>query len=247
MLKAIVAMHIGQRTEQQDCVLVDARVTQSSDLNQPREVPVSASVPILAVCDGVGGGPGGAQASRLACETLAGLSSQLGPGRADMLWLLGYLQSRLESLCEPGSGTTIAGIAVDGTRVRVFHAGDSRVYKLGPRGGRLLTRDHVGPSLSLGAPAPSSDSKALNFGLGPAFGQAWRTGRLQADCVEDTLAIGESYLICSDGLNADTGIGTLLTSPEIPNEARLGELMRRAKGIARDNIAVCVVSFADTG
>lgn len=247
MLRAIVAMHIGQRVEQQDCVLVDARVTQSRDLNEPREIPVSSSAPILAVCDGVGGGPSGARTSRVACETLAGLSSQLGPARADMLWLLDRLQSRMESLCEPGSGTTIAGVAIDGTRVRVFHAGDSRVYKLGPSGGRLLTKDHVGPSLSLRGPAPSTGRKALNFGLGPAFGQAWRTGRMQADCVEDTLAIGESYLICSDGLNNGTGIGSLLTSPGIPNEEKLGAVMRRATGVGHDNIAVCVVSFAASG
>lgn len=246
MLKAIVAMHIGKRVEQQDCVLVDARVTQLIDLNDPREIPVSAAMPILAVCDGVGGGPGGAQASRVACETLAGLSSQLGPGRADMLWLLERLQSRMETLCDPGSGTTIAGVAMDGARARVFHAGDSRVYKLGPRGGRLMTRDHVGPSLSLGASAPSSGGKALNFGLGPAFARAWRTGRMQADCVEDTLGPGESYLICSDGLNEGTGVGRLLTSPEIPNEERLGAVMHRARGIAHDNISVCVVSLANS-
>jgi len=59
MLKAIAAMHIGQRSEQQGCILVDARVTQSEDMLQPAEIPVSAPMPIIAVCDGVGGGPNG--------------------------------------------------------------------------------------------------------------------------------------------------------------------------------------------
>lgn len=244
MFKAVVAMHIGRRSDQQDCVLVDARVTQSSDLTQPVEVPVSAAMPVIAVCDGVGGGPSGAQASRTACETLAGLAGQLGPDRADLLWLIGRLQSRMESLCMPGSGTTIAGVALDGPRARVFHAGDSRVYKLGKSGGRLLTRDHVGPSLSLGEAEGGAGRKALNFGLGPVFRQAWRTGRLQADCIEDTLEVGDSYLICTDGLNEATGVGTFLTMAGIPTEERLGEIMRRATETAQDNIAVCLVSFA---
>lgn len=244
MLKAIVAMHIGRRTEQQDCILVDARVTQSSDMLQPAEIPVSAAMPIIAVCDGVGGGPSGGQASRTACETLAGLANQLGPERRDLLWLIERLQSRMESLCAAGSGTTIAGVAVDGHRVRVFHAGDSRVYKIGKNGGRLLTRDHVGPSLSLGETTTGANPKALNFGLGPVFRQAWRTGRLQADCVEDTFEFGDAYLICTDGLNETTGIGTLLTMAGIPNEERLEEIMMRARQTAQDNIAVCIVSFA---
>ncbi|MBL6598404.1 MAG: SpoIIE family protein phosphatase [Alphaproteobacteria bacterium] len=244
MLKAIAAMHIGQRSEQQDCILVDARVSQSSDMLQPIEIPVSAPMPIIAVCDGVGGGPSGGEASRTACETLAGLANQLGPNRSDLLWLIERLQSRMESLCMGGSGTTIAGVAVDGHRVRVFHAGDSRVYKIGKNGGRLMTRDHVGPSLSLGETSSGMRSKALNFGLGPVFRQAWRTGRLQADCIEDTFEVGDAYLLCTDGLNETTGIGTLLTMAGIPNEERLGEIMKRAEQTAHDNIAVCVVSFA---
>jgi serine/threonine protein phosphatase PrpC len=163
MLKAIVSMHIGRRAEQQDCILVDARVTQSSDQVEPVEIPIFSSPAILAVCDGVGGAPGGAQASRVACETLAGLTSQLGPSRADMLWLLERLQSRLETLCEPGSATTIAGVAIDGPKVLVFHAGDNRVYKIGPRGGRLLTMDHVGPSLSLDAAHPAAGRETTEF------------------------------------------------------------------------------------
>ena len=244
MLKAIAAMHIGQRSEQQGCILVDARVTQSEDMLQPAEIPVSAPMPIIAVCDGVGGGPSGGHASRTACETLAGLANQLGPDRGDLLWLIGRLQSRMESLCMGGSGTTIAGVALDGQQARVFHAGDSRVYKIGKNGGRLLTRDHVGPSLSLGDRMPGASPKALNFGLGPVFRQAWRTGRLQADCLEDTFEVGDAYLICTDGLNETTGIGSLLTMVDIPNEERLGEIMSRARQTAQDNIAVCVMSFA---
>lgn len=245
MLKAIVSMHIGRRAEQQDCILVDARVTQSNDLAEPVEIPISSSRAILAVCDGVGGAPGGAQASRVACETLAGLASQLGPSRADMLWLLERLQSRLETLCEPGSATTIAGVAIDGAKVLVFHAGDSRVYKLGPRGGRLLTRDHVGPSLSLGAAHSPAGRKPLNFGLGPAFSQAWRTGRLQADCVEETITSGECFVICSDGLDDGNGLAMLLASTRIPDDDLLRDVMRQAIGVAHDNIAICVVGLAN--
>jgi serine/threonine protein phosphatase PrpC len=89
------------------------------------------------------------------------------------------------------------------------------------------------------------DVKPLNFGLGPAFGQAWLTGRLQADCVEETITDGECFVICSDGLDEGNGLGKLLTSTRILDEDLLRDVMRQAIGVAQDNIAICVVGLAN--
>lgn len=91
---------------------------------------------VLAVADGVGGSPGGREASNAAVETLARTlralpaDAQLRPAILDAVeeanrTVLGWAR---------GSATTLAVAQLEGSRLRSYHVGDSELLAVGQRG-----------------------------------------------------------------------------------------------------------------
>ncbi|OGO07222.1 MAG: hypothetical protein A2Y61_02850 [Chloroflexi bacterium RBG_13_60_13] len=104
------------------------------------------------IADGMGGRPGGSQASTVAAETFLEYMRRLdAPSRLDESSLRGAVavaNSAVRSLGETnpmlsGLGTTLSAVVLDGPRGKTVHVGDSRIYRFGA--GRLerLTRDHT--------------------------------------------------------------------------------------------------------
>jgi len=115
---------------------------------------------VFLVADGMGGCPGGEQASKIAVETFCRyLEAETDP-RADLrdvvLAAFAEANRRIEKHAE-GSGTTVVAVEVAGGYVRSYHCGDSRALVVGERGRvRLRTQDHspVGYAVASGLLTP---------------------------------------------------------------------------------------------
>ncbi len=190
------------------------------ELNED-QIWIHDSGKVLLLADGMGGHDRGADASRIALETLSGLllpekiNTQLDDITlpegisADVAPVFAIIHRAVKEAAEVMAernyelnlsrymGTTIAGFVLTGNNhVCWFHVGDSRVYRL--RDGMLtcLTVDH-----SLYA----EWEKAGSLGIAPARHLVTRVlgnnPEVEADISCDERKKGDIYLLCSDGLN----------------------------------------------
>lgn len=204
--------------------------------------------PLFAVADGVGGAQAGEIASRLAAATLEERRPE-AQGEGALAELLREANDRIyrHAVDDPaaaGMGTVVTALLVDeaaGT-IAIGHVGDSRAYRL--RDGELeqLTPDHslVGELVRAGRltteeaeqhPHRSVITRAV--GTEPS---------VEVDTFTRTVAPGDLYLICSDGLTdivRDEQIAELIAVADNDPDAAAEALVaaaNRAGGI--DNITV---------
>jgi serine/threonine protein phosphatase PrpC len=145
-----------------------------------------------------------------------------------------------------GMGATIVAAWIEGQKLSLAHVGDSRAYLL--RAGSLdqLTADHslVAEKVRIGILTPQeADASELQSVLTRAVGTK---EDVDVDADEQMLLVGDSLLLCSDGLSrmvTDPEIAsTLLTSASAQNAAdRLVDLANENGGV--DNISVIVLRF----
>ena len=143
-----------------------------------------------------------------------------------------------------GMGATIVAAWIEGQKLSLAHVGDSRAYLL--RAGSLdqLTADHslVAEKVRIGILTPQeADASELQSVLTRAVGTK---EDVEVDADEQMLLVGDSLLLCSDGLSrmvTDPEIAsTLLTSASAQESAeRLVDLANENGGV--DNVSVVVV------
>jgi serine/threonine protein phosphatase PrpC len=162
--------------------------------------------------------------------------------------LLARVQDRMVDELSCSCGTTVAGVAVRGTRALVFSAGDSRVYRVSPGAIERLTRDHsyVQGCVDRGEIAEEEAfshpyRNVIEFGLGDIFAATWEQREREVFVAEHRLAPGDALLLCSDGLHdalRDSELrGALGASPF---EGVAG-FPSRLRGIVRDNTSYILV------
>jgi serine/threonine protein phosphatase PrpC len=179
-------------------------------------------VGLFVVADGMGGHVAGEVASRVAVEAISAFIEETAGADKNRTWpfpfepTLSLEANRLKAAFRianrriataiadsqdlRGMATTASAILVGTSQACVAHVGDSRVYVF--RNGQLaqITRDHswVEEQVRAGTMTPSAArqhpwrnvvTRALSGGDDP-----------EVDVVEVTLAAGERYLLCSDGL-----------------------------------------------
>lgn len=172
---------------------------------------------LAAVADGVGGAPGGAEASRAALRGLGAVvldgGSQLP---AEQRLRDGYRAAgeRLleQALAVPSlrdMGTTLTAVVVADGRLYVGHVGDTRLYRW--HGGRLLrcTADHA---------AREPDNVLLRW-----LGGGLRT--VEADYATFDLVPGERWLLVSDG------VWSVLPAAELARLAGRGDPAQVARAL----------------
>lgn len=192
------------------------------------------------VADGMGGGEGGALASRWTCDALAAVwaDTEGQPLAARETRLGEALQSvngRIRAHARQQGyrvmGTTVAALLrapEEGARARIFHVGDTRIYRL--RHGRLdaLTRDHtVGSELGAAmATARLDQAKALQARSNPLTHVLTRAVgtelRARPEWKTVDLQRGDRFLICSDGVHdmlSDADLAALLKGASSPRVA----------------------------
>jgi len=225
---------------------------------------------LAVICDGMGGHAGGDIASRTAVETVATVIAAQNlankgrtPSQAEEERAATEAASMVRSAVVAanrriialnrqrgfaegrGMGTTLVGLwRVPGSgRVVVFHAGDSRLYRLRDGELRLLTRDHSLYQLWLDngrrGQAPHRNIIVRALGTGE---------QIEPDIAVHDLQPDDLYLLCSDGL---TGIvpesviqRILIQQPSLGAEDACARLIDLANGAGGpDNITLILARF----
>ncbi|MEQ8665195.1 MAG: serine/threonine-protein phosphatase [Rhodospirillales bacterium] len=205
---------------------------------------------LVAVADGVGGQPGGDVASKSAVGVL-GIGTPFVDSRGNPDFQAMFITAcnaiaRQASLMPENAtmATTLSVCVIDGTRARVGHAGDSRIYHLAGGELRRVTRDQtVAQELADAAVITQAmverdfRSNILNSVL---------SARGDFELFETTfdVAPGDRVLLATDGVTKvlceDTIRDLVRDAPSIADLARALESAIRTNGLADDATAVCV-------
>lgn len=235
-LRAHALSDIGRiRAENEDCFVCDHRLG------------------LYGVADGIGGLPGGAQASQLAIATFQDFfirhPSPLEPDYAACLEEVNERVFRLGQTLSArlGIGTTLTAGHVRGDRLHVIHVGDSILLRV--RGGAIeqLTTDHNVENevrLRQARGEPVGIVMENRLALTRCVGQP---PPLQGDHLVFDLQAGDRYLFCSDGITR------MLTPREIASrlavspspDAWLKTLIERANERGGYDNATGVALFVD--
>jgi len=214
---------------------------------------------VYLLADGMGGGPHGDLAARLAVDTIHEALGRSASAALASERLERAIEQGRTQICEAiredpeltGMGTTVVGLFLeDSQQAVVAHVGDSRAYRL--RGSRLklLTHDHT-MAATLVAEGHLSEAEALHHRLSHVLTRALcRDGICEVETTRTSVAEGDIFLLCSDGLNnmlSDSEIHACLIENGGTQEAcdRLIHAALRHGG--RDNVTVVLVEILDCG
>lgn len=220
---------------------------------------------LLVVADGVGGNAAGRTASQVAVDYLTyqvvnGLSWLGQDEETEGPFLTGlrsaFKQCHLALLRraaanpdQRGMGTTLTAAWIQWPRVYLVHAGDSRCYLLHQAQLRQLTTDHtVGEMLALaGVPQNEGERDArLDHLLTNALGA--NDDDVYPDLSTSQLALGDSVLLCTDGLTkhlSDRRVAEIMSAQGSAKETCV-KLVEEANALGgRDNITVIVARVVD--
>jgi len=195
---------------------------------------------LLAVADGVGGGPGGEIAADAAVHELATrffgapagqpIAERLGDAIREANTAV---LRAAEAESKPSMASTLVAAAVSGDEAVIGNLGDSRAYVVRDGASRQLTVDHSG-----------AQAHGITKFVGDPRG-------VQADVFVERLASGDRLVLCSDGLTRHVdpteiaaalaaGAGTLDQAAE-----RLVALANTRGG--EDNVTVVLYAAAGPG
>jgi len=182
---------------------------------------VGVELGLFVVADGMGGHNAGEVASQMAVDAVVEFirETQLS---GELTWPFSYdpkismLANRLtvalriansrvhqagvKNTLYAGMGTTIVAVLVEGDRIAVGHVGDSRAYRLRGNAVEQMTQDDTWLSVLQAAGATSGATAhpmrhVLTNGIG-------MRADLTLSMWEASLAVGERWLICSDGVHS---------------------------------------------
>ncbi len=214
---------------------------------------------LCAVADGIGGGPAGDVASKLACETLVSAIGEGATGAPAGATLASAFAAADRAVLDAGRtdrslrgmGTTLSAIwfrdpAAANSTVCFGHVGDSRIYVLGPTGLEQITQDDtVAMDLVRQGDMTLAEAKRSIYwhylsqsisGHAPIRPQ---TGEVE-------LETATSVLLCSDGLSnmiGDKAIETILSAHTGDASAAAEALVAAAlRNGGKDNVTVVVLS-----
>ena len=209
------------------------------------------------VCDGMGGHAGGDIASRTVVETVVEFvlrtSTNGAAPEAHIRTAVQQANHRLVALNHQrgfpegrGMGTTVVGLwrVPDSNRLVIFHAGDSRLYRLRAGEFRQLTRDHslYQAWLDAGGHGQPPHRNIIVRALGT-------TVDADPDLQLLTLEPDDLFLICSDGLSgmmSDQEIADILgAGGELPALCRRLVDLANDKG-GHDNVTVVLARTTAT-
>ncbi len=220
----------------------------------------------LCVSDGMGGGDGGALASQWTCAALAEVwenskdilsAERESKMEAALQEVNGRIRAYAKEQGYKVMGTTVAALLqtqTESLRVRVFHVGDTRIYRF--RHGRLdpLTRDHtvgneLGSAMSLTSADQAKQLKARSNPLTHILTRAVGTEmRVRPEWKTVDVQREDRFLICSDGVHdmlSDAEIAAILKASVTPRiaVARIETAVRKAG--AGDNYTIlCAYAVA---
>lgn len=232
--------HVGLRVNNEDAFLADRQLG------------------LFLVADGLGGYEGGEVASKLAVETIRGFVSSDHRDDSDT-WPIRHRPSSSyeENLLDAAMvaahqcivarregpviemGSTVVASLIAGREMVVAHVGDSRLYRL--RDGELtvLTRDHTlweelkGRGISNRLRPPFRNQLTRALGVERAS---------DADVARHEMALGDTYLLCSDGLYEPLDVSDLRTGLRLgPGEGCEYLISRSLEKGGADNLTGVII------
>lgn len=225
-------------------------VTHTGRVRQVNQDQLLAKDKMFVVADGMGGHLGGEVASAIAVEEMAKATLPNSPQE-----LVELIQTANEAILAQsnkpelyGMGTTLVALVApeptDQPLLLVGNIGDSRLYLHNNEGLRQLTQDHSlvdemvrDGLISAGEAKVHPQRNVLTRALGV---EAW----IEVDTWELTPAVGDRYLLCSDGLTnelSDDTIREMLNHTTDPKEAAQALVDDACEAGGRDNVSVVVV------
>lgn len=210
---------------------------------------------IAAVCDGVGGYAFGERASGCITKYLASSQQSQWETKENLAALLNEAAVNLLELKQSNPEnsrmlTTIAGIALMEDKVLVFHAGDSRVYRLRGQYLNKMTKDHslaqeqIDSGNFQGDPEQAlAECSTITRCLGKADSFPPEVSEYQLPPQK-----GDLYMLCSDGiwsaLSFDQIENIMCSNPDLSDIA--AELSQTAlEQGSLDNLSVCLIRVTE--
>lgn len=223
---------------------------------------ISPEGKVFVVADGMGGEAGGALASRLAVEAVAGLFAEQKPESDDeqdiQRWLFEAVSRAntavyAERCNNPKTrrlGTTIVvAVQTEGGRLHIAHLGDSRAYRISADGAiSVLTQDHsvAFELVLLGKLALEQyESSPFRNYLTRCVGHDAQVKMDQSPC---NVGAGDWILLCTDGLTGEVRegeIAQIVTAAATPEEACQKLIELTLERGAKDNVTVLCAQYAD--
>ncbi|MEH2539169.1 PP2C family protein-serine/threonine phosphatase [Bradyrhizobium sp. AZCC 1699] len=234
--------HRGRvRPDNEDAIAIGDRIF-TGDMDTPVVVSVPNECCHLMIADGMGGHAHGAMASRAVLDHLVGATDRLSNPDfcAEAIeeanqHLFALMQDQRESV---GMGATLVGAILSPNTVLAFNVGDSRSYHFGAGQLTQLSFDDV----------PEDEGPLRSHAITQALGGASFPVSIDPHVsLHPSLAVGESLLLCSDGLTdmlSNQIIYRILNTAEDPLRA-VRKLAATAFRVgALDNISIIVCTRA---
>ena len=205
---------------------------------------------LFVVADGMGGHRGGQVASKLAVKTIgdafekkkfeAAAHPELPPAASELARSMQMANAAIqeEAKVQPdlkGMGTTLvaARFTADRQRLYIGHVGDSRCYRIRDGAMKQITTDHTMADYGVAGPEGAHLSRAVGV---------WPT--VPIDILMASPQLGDTYLICSDGLTkmlTNETIATQITHEDDPKAAVNRLVMFANAHGGKDNITVILI------
>lgn len=188
MITAFSFTEPGDRTRNEDAVATATR----------------ENVACFVLCDGLGGHSGGAEASRLACDTVTAAFLASGEPSLSLRMDVAILaaQDAVSQMAPPRGKTTLCCLMLDESRVSAVWVGDSRIYLF--RNGAVVghTLDHSVPQ-HLVRMGKITDRDIRHHEdrnrLLRALGDDWDNPEYEHWSLPEAALPGDAFLLCSDG------------------------------------------------
>jgi serine/threonine protein phosphatase PrpC len=240
-VNACVATHIGDRQDQQDRVAI---------ITSPRN-PGSL---LAIVADGMGGRTGGRQAADQVISTAEGLFRDMSHKDASQRDLLLHLAAEAHTIirltaisAEKEPHSTLCALVIQKQTAVWAHVGDSRLYYF--RDGRLLhrTEDHTyAQQLREEGRIQDAELASVRYKNVLVSALGIDNGKPKVALAEESaLAVGDTFLLASDGLwghFSDRELGEVLgnMAPRKASEHLVSLARERSNGRG-DNVSLAIV------
>jgi len=198
----------------------------------------------LVIADGMGGHSGGAEAAEAATQAAAvrlRRAARSDGWMRDVITEANTAVARVRGRLGGNPGTTMVVAVLTAGHLVVAHVGDSRAYLFRAGAARQLTADHSVTAERVRAgtldPEKARTDPRRNYVTRALLGDP-----VEPDLVELELAVGDTVLLCSDGVWAmlpDSRIGELLAAATAETAARSLVDAALAAG-ATDNVTAVV-------
>lgn len=212
---------------------------------------------LVMVADGMGGYAAGELASAMAVATFAEIAAE-PVNQEDLLEHLAdgvdQLTERIGDIisAEPsnqGMGTTVTGLARSGSRMVVFHVGDSRAYIFRDDQLAQITKDHTYVQSLVDAGNITSEEARYHPRRNLVSRAVDGMRHVEADLSVRETRVGDRFLLCSDGLSGvvpDDELAAVLREVADPTAAvtRLVDMALEAG--APDNVTVVVADLLES-